>query len=102
MESHWLVSALILLSASVAPAAEKTSGLKLFEVATGKELVSVSAAEKGASITSAAFSPDGKLLVGQVRAAKDGRNWLKFWNAATAEQLGSIEGDQNDFFDEDD
>lgn len=46
------------------------------------------------------FSPDGKLLVGQIRAVKGGRHWLKFWNAAHLEEIGSIEGIQNDFFGE--
>jgi WD40 repeat protein len=75
-----------------------TQGIKLFDVATGKEEASIFLAEKDASIGLTAFSPDSKLLLGQVRATKDGRHWLKFWDAATAEELGSIEGDKNDFF----
>lgn len=75
----------------------RTFELKLFDVATGKEEASASPAEKGASI-SARFSPDGKLLVGQVRAAKGGRHWLTFWNAANLQEVGSIEGDPSDSF----
>ncbi len=72
-------------------------GLKLFNVATGKDEASISL-EKGASVAFIVFSPDGKLLVGQVRAVKRGRQWLKFWNAANLEELGSLEGDLTDPF----
>jgi len=75
-------------------------GLRLFDVATSKQEASLSLAEKSALITSIAFSPDGKLLVGQVRAAKGGAHSLKFWDATSLKELGSIDADPGDFFHE--
>ena len=46
-----------------------------------------------------AFSPDGKLLVGQVRdEQKTGRHWLTFWDAATGQEVASIEGEKRAYF----
>jgi WD40 repeat protein len=75
--------------------------VRLFDVATAKEKVSISIGEKDAQgIGYLAFSPDGKLLVGQVRGdpRKAGLHWLKFWDPATGHETASVEGEKQDLF----
>jgi WD40 repeat protein len=75
------------------------SAIKLFDTATAREIGSIAVPEKNARIAYIAYSPDGKLLVGQVRdEAKSRRHWLRFWDPATGRTLASIEGEKGAFF----
>lgn len=75
------------------------SAIKLFDAATAREMGSIAVPEKNARIAYIAYSPDGKLLVGQVRdEAKSQRHWLRFWDPATGRTLASIEGEKGAFF----
>lgn len=73
--------------------------VKLFDVATAKEKLTIPVREPDTWLGYIAFSPDGKLLVGQVRdEVKTGRHWLKFWDPSTGKELGSVEGEKKDVF----
>jgi dipeptidyl aminopeptidase/acylaminoacyl peptidase len=75
------------------------SAIKLFDTATAREVGSIDVPEKKVRIAYIAYSPDGKLLVGQVRdEAKSGRHWLRFWDPATGRTLASVEGEKRVFF----
>jgi WD40 repeat protein len=76
------------------------NGIKLFDVATAREKLSIPFREKDARrIGFRDFSPDGKLLIGQLRdEVKTGQHWLKFWDAATGQELASFTGEKKDYF----
>jgi WD40 repeat protein len=81
-----------------------TRALKLFDVATAREQVSIPVTEKYASAGPSAFSPDGKLLVGSVQVfpgkgnRSTSRSWLKFWDAQSGKEVASFPAEEKSGF----
>lgn len=80
-------------------------GLRCIDVATGKDQWSVPVTHKSASLYVNAFSPDGKMVIGDYRvsdpSAKRDRyeGMLKMWDARTGRELVSIPAQtEGDFF----
>jgi WD40 repeat protein len=73
-----------------------THALKLFDLATGREKLSIPIKDKNVSCGFPAFSPDGRVMVGRYQmfeGAKRGnksQTWLKWWDPATGAELGSF------------
>jgi WD40 repeat protein len=78
----------------------RTNTIKLIDVASAKERVSIPLGEKEAGpgyiLGYIAIAPDSKLLVGDVRAKTGSR--LGLWEPATGRAVGSFAGGQNDVF----
>jgi WD40 repeat protein len=74
----------------------RATAIHLFDVASVKPTVSIPVTEKGANLGFIAFARDGKLLVGQVRSPE--HQWLKLWDPATGQEVGSVEGEKKDPF----
>jgi WD40 repeat protein len=76
--------------------------LKLIDVATGREKWSIPITDKYAWASVGSFSKDGRLLFGTVRTFdrpkqwKDGRSWMKWWDAATGREVASFPCDKNE------
>ena len=83
-----------------------THALKLFDLATDREKLSIPIKDSNVGCGVPDFSPDGRVLVGDYQVferAKRGRKsqtWLKWWDAATGAELGSFapEDQNNNFF----
>ena len=80
--------------AAVAPDGDDyTTAVKLFDVATGEERLSIPVGEKFTWIDGTVFTPDGRLLVGWVQTFPGRKNWqswrsgLKFWDAASGKEV---------------
>jgi WD40 repeat protein len=77
-------------------------GLKLIDVARGREKWSLPITDKYARVDVGRFSPDGRLLFGTVRVFERARQWdksrnqLKWWEAATGRELASFDGEPNE------
>jgi dipeptidyl aminopeptidase/acylaminoacyl peptidase len=74
----------------------QTSLVRLIDVASAKEKLTIPIGEKGASLGYIAVSPDGKLLAGQVRG-KAGHA-LRLWEVDTGRQVASFAGEKDDLF----
>jgi WD40 repeat protein len=72
--------------------------IKLVETATGREKRSIPIADQKAYLVLAGFSPDGCLLAGHYglpdspREWNTGPFWLKWWDCATGQEVGSFAG----------
>jgi WD40 repeat protein len=87
------------LAAPAGAGAGLPATIRLLDVATARERVTIPVPLKGVRVCYMQFSPDGKLLVGQVRdERRTGRHWLKFWEAATGREVASFEGEPRDVF----
>ena len=80
-----------------------SQGLKLIDVATGREKWSTPTAEKNALLSIGSFSPDGRLLFGEERIfdrpmRSSWRSWMKWWDVDTGRMVASFEGDKDDLF----
>jgi WD40 repeat protein len=76
------------------------TAVKLFDVPTGREKLSIPITEKDARrIGWMVMSPDGRQLVGQLRdETNTGQHWLKFWDVATGQEQASVTGEKRAFF----
>jgi WD40 repeat protein len=78
--------------------------VKVFDTETGGEKWSIPVAERNARIYASAYSPDGRLLVGDWRVFEKPKQWdswtcsLKIWDAATGKELASYPAEKNDSF----
>jgi WD40 repeat protein len=74
--------------------------IKIIDVVTAQVKRSILTGEKNTNVGYIAYSPDGSLLVGQVRSPDYRReeHWLKFWNSATGQEIASFEGEKKDLF----
>lgn len=78
-------------------------GLKLIDVAAGREKWSISITDKTALVSIENFSRDGRLLLGTVSIFDSPQNtnwrsWMKWWDAHTGREVASFEGDKDSFF----
>jgi WD40 repeat protein len=82
------------------PDGARVAAIKLFDVATAREKLAIPILEKDAQrIGFMAFSPNGALLIGQVRdEGGTCQHWLKFWDTTTGLELGSIAGEKSEYF----
>jgi WD40 repeat protein len=76
----------------------RLTAIKLFDVKTAREKLSLAIPKEGISSGFMAFSPDGRLFIGEPRNYKTGEHWLKFWDAKTGRELASITGVKKDYF----
>jgi WD40 repeat protein len=73
-----------------------TYAVKLIDVATGREKLSIPAPDKNAWVSTCGFSRDGRLLFGMVgtskrsKQQKDGSSCMKWWDAATGREVASF------------
>jgi WD40 repeat protein len=74
----------------------RTTLIKLFDVKSAKEKAAFAVAEEKANLGFIALSPDGKLLVGQVRSPKG--NWLRLWDIDSGQEVASFKAENNDLF----
>jgi WD40 repeat protein len=65
-------------------AAAGDSGVNIWEVETGRDLLALC---MGSKFTDVAFSPDGKRL-----ATTNGQNIVQLWDSTTGEELQSLRG----------
>jgi uncharacterized protein with WD repeat len=68
--------------------------IKLWDVATGKEIRALAAN----TVTSIAFSPDGKILASASRVREQspgGVSTIKLWNLSTGEEIITLTGHTN-------
>ncbi len=72
-----------LLAAATINEKRISAAVKLIDVATFQERLSISIAQNNAQCGDLTFSPDGKTLVGQLYG-NQGEHWLKFWDAPRA------------------
>ena len=75
-----------------------TTAVKLIDVATVREKLSIPITEKNALLGFKTFTPDGRMLIAQVRNYKTHQHWIKTWDAATGRELASYEGEPKDYF----
>jgi WD40 repeat protein len=83
-----------------------TQALKLFDLATGREKLSIPIKDKNVWCAFPTFSSEGRVLVGNYQVIeratrpRKSRTWLKWWDAETGAELGSFapEDQNNDFF----
>lgn len=72
-------------------------GLKLIDVATGREKWSIPIKDRNSRVWTDLFSRDGRLLLGEVSVFERANQWdksrsrLKWWDAATGGEVGSFE-----------
>jgi WD40 repeat protein len=77
-------------------------GLKLIDVASGREKWSIPISDKYAWVNVGCFSPDGRLLFGTVRVFERAKQWdksrshLKWWDAATGHEVASFDCEPNE------
>ncbi len=77
-------------------------GLKLIDTVKGTEKWSVPITEKNDWCNVGAFSRDGRLIFGTKRRFERSKKWdhwqmwMKWWDAATGEEVASFEGDKDD------
>jgi WD40 repeat protein len=93
---------------SLAIASEDSDGyaqaIKLIDVATGHEKRSIAITQKYAWAGISAFSPDCRLMVGNVQRFEGLRKWdksqssFRWWDAATGREVASFAADQNTAF----
>jgi RNA polymerase sigma factor (sigma-70 family) len=97
-------------SLTFSPDSERLAGIGIYkhahvwDVKTGRELFSMSHAEKGGSGGGCiAFSPDGRTLItgtaGPIHTRPNGRtvvSEIKVWNATTGESIHSLKGDDDE------
>jgi WD40 repeat protein len=78
---------------------QRVTAVQLIDVGTAREKLSIPIAERDArGVGYLAFSPDGALLVGQLRdEVRTGQHWLKFWDRAGRE-VASFAGEPRDYF----
>jgi WD40 repeat protein len=75
--------------------------VKLCDTATGREQLAIPIRDKNARLYISAFSPDGRLLVGDCRVFEraqkwdNWQGWLKWWDAATGREVASFSGGKN-------
>jgi WD40 repeat protein len=76
------------------------TAVKLFDVPTAREKLSIPVTEKEARrVGWMLMSPDGRQLVAQVRdETNTGQHWLKFWDVATGQERASITGEKQAYF----
>jgi WD40 repeat protein len=73
-----------------------THALELFDLATGREKVSISIKDKNVWCGFPDFSPDGRVMVGNYRVFERAKKWnksqtwLKWWDPATGAEVGSF------------
>jgi WD40 repeat protein len=73
-----------------------TQALKLFDLATGQEKISIPIKDKNVWCGFPSFSPDGRVLVGNYRMFeranqwKQSQTWIKWWDRATGAEIGSF------------
>ncbi len=69
-----------------------TNALKLIDAASFKEILTIPVAQKNYWARIYAMTPDGKQLIGQIRAMEDKKwkDYLKFWDAKTGKELASF------------
>lgn len=78
--------------------------LKMIDVSSGREKWIRQIAEKNAWLGIRAFTPDGRLMFGTLRVFEKRKNydsercWLKWWDAATGDEVASFEADNKDIF----
>jgi WD40 repeat protein len=76
--------------------------VKVFDTETVREKWSIPVADKNAWVYASAFSPDGRLLVGDWRVFEQPKQWdnwtgaLKIWEVATGKELASFPAEKND------
>jgi WD40 repeat protein len=76
--------------------------VKLFDVATGRERLSIPITDKNTNASVSAFSPDGRFIAVDYsvhEAPGAWENWqsaLKLWDAGTGREVASFTGDRND------
>jgi WD40 repeat protein len=86
-----------------------TQSLKLFDLATSQEKLSIPIHDRNVTCGFPQFSPDGRLLVGynqvynRPRMWKKSQTWLTWWDAATGREIGSfalasVERNRRSFF----
>jgi WD40 repeat protein len=77
------------------------NAVKLIDIAAGREKMSIPIKEK-AWVSVGGFSKDGKILFGTVRVSerpkqwKDWRSCMKWWDAATGEEVASFPCEKNE------
>jgi hypothetical protein len=78
---------------------QRVTAVKLIDVGTAREKLSIPISEKDTRrIGYMAFSPDGTLLVGQLRdEERTGQHWLKFWELGGRE-VASLGGEKWNYF----
>jgi hypothetical protein len=81
------------------------TALKLWDVTTGREKLSIPVTDKNAEVYVTAFSPDGQvMMVVDYRVYADGKKYeglqpyLKWWDVATGRELASFAGEKNETF----
>jgi WD40 repeat protein len=86
------------LAAPVETEKGRATAVRLIDLATAQAKASIAIAEENVTIGYIAFSPDNRLLVGQVRSLRYqiGEHWLKFWNAGTGQEVASFKGENKD------
>ncbi len=67
--------------------------VKIWDMATGKELLSFTAAQKGEYLKLVGWSPDGKSLVTANTDTRAEKRVVSFWDVATGQQVMKIEHD---------
>jgi WD40 repeat protein len=76
--------------------------VKLFDMTTGQEKLSLPIRDKNAWCSVSAFSPDSRVMVGVSQVFERPKKWdsfqccLKWWDAATGRELTSFAGEKNE------
>jgi WD40 repeat protein len=90
------------LAAPVSDGDGYSTAIKVFDVATAKEKLSIPVAEKNAHASVWGYSPDGKLLIGNLtvypkrRDYQNAQSCLKIWDAATGAEAASFAAEEKD------
>ncbi|MEX2119437.1 MAG: WD40 repeat domain-containing protein [Pirellulales bacterium] len=71
----------------------RTTAIKLFDTATGREKLIIPVPERDAFVDRLTFSPDGKLIVGELAIIEPREDWLKFWDAETGEEKAALQAE---------
>jgi WD40 repeat protein len=76
--------------------------LKLLDPATGREKLSIPVKDRNATMYAKAFSPDGRLLVGDGRVFAEAKKWddwrcrLVWWDTATGQEVASFDSERKE------
>jgi WD40 repeat protein len=90
------------LAIEVAGKDDYARAVRLIDVATGAERLSIPVRDKNTSAYACAFSPDGRLLAGDCRVFAQAKKWdhwqgwLKWWDTATGQEVVSFPADKDD------